>query len=108
VRAFAREAAALAPGLLRPLNSHALVSDRREAVAAALSFEVAPEHYREDLGVALGLVDADAAAAEHAALRLGHELLAFLRERKPDVDPQPDIARYLADGTLERHLGFLD
>jgi hypothetical protein len=33
-------------------------------------------------------------------------LLAFLRERKPDVDDRPDIAGYLADGTLERHLGF--
>ena len=29
-------------------------------------------------------------------------------EHKPDVDPQLDIALYLADGTLERHLGFVD
>jgi hypothetical protein len=35
-------------------------------------------------------------------------LLAFPRQHKPDVDSQPDIAHYLADGTLERHLGFLD
>ncbi|CAN5800332.1 hypothetical protein BH20ACT14_BH20ACT14_04810 [soil metagenome] len=41
-----------------------------------------------------------------AALRLGRQLLAFLRERKPDVDDQPDIAGYLAEVTLERHLGF--
>jgi hypothetical protein len=57
--------------------------------------------------VCLGLVQADHAEVFDAALRLARELLAFLRERKPDVDPQPDIAGYLADGTLERHLGFL-
>jgi len=56
--------------------------------------------------VCLGLVPADDDAVRGAAFRLGRELLAFLRERRPDVDPQPDIAEYLADGTLERHLGF--
>lgn len=108
VRAFAREVAALAPGLLRTLNAEAVVRDRREAVEAALSLHIAPEHYREDFEVALGLVVADDQAVEHAALRLGRELLAFLREHKPDADPQPDIASYLTDGTLERHLDFLD
>jgi hypothetical protein len=38
--------------------------------------------------------------------RLARGLLALLRERAPDVDPQPDLPRDLADGTLERHLGF--
>jgi len=42
-----------------------------------------------------------------AALRLGRKLLAFLRERKPDVDNQPDTAGHLVDGALERHLGFV-
>jgi hypothetical protein len=57
--------------------------------------------------VALGLAYATDDEVEAAALRLGRELLVLLRERAPDVDPQPEIARYLADGTLERHLGFL-
>ena len=107
IRAFAREAAALAPGLLRTLNDDVAVRDRLEALETALSLRVAPEHYREDLPVCLGLVAADDPEVCAAALRLGRELLAFLRERKPDVDDQPDIAGYLADGTLERHLGFV-
>ena len=105
-RIFARAAALLAPTLLLPLNDEVLVHDRREALEAALSLRVAPEHYRDDLTVCLGLAPADDDAVVAAALRLGRELLAFLRERKPDVDPQPDIAGYLGDGTLERHLGF--
>lgn len=106
IRAFAREAAVLAPGLLRTLNEDVAVRDRLEALEAALSLRVAPEHYRDDLEVALGLIEASDEDVTKAAFRLGHELLAFLRDRKPDVDDQPDIARYLADGTLERHLGF--
>lgn len=106
VRLVAPGAAYLAPALLRPLNDEVVVRDRREALEAALSLRVAPEHYRDDLIVSLGLVPASDQAVVDAALRLGRELLAFLRERKPDVDPQPDIAQYLADGTLERHLGF--
>lgn len=106
VRIFARMAAYRVPGLLRPLNDEIAVRDRRAALEAALSLRVAPEHYRDDLAVSLGLVQTDGEAVAQAALRLGRELLAFLRERKPDVDSQPDIAEYLADGTLERHLGF--
>jgi phosphoribosyl-AMP cyclohydrolase len=106
VRMYAREAAMLAPGLLRALNDDLAVRGREEALAAALAFAVAPEHYREDLPVCLGLRFADDDAVQQAALRLARELLAFLRERALDVDPQPDIAKYLADGTLERHLGF--
>jgi hypothetical protein len=108
VRTFAHEVAALAPGLLRTLNPGIVVRDRREAVEAARSLQVAPEHYREDFEIAFGLVMANDEAVERSALRLGRELLAFLRERNPNADPQPDIAGYLADGTLERHLGFLD
>ena len=106
VRLYAPYAALLAPGLLRSLNDEVVVCDRRVALDAALSLRVAPEHYRDDLSVSLGLVPADDDAVAESALRLGRELLAFLRQRKPDVDDQPDIAGYLADGTLERHLGF--
>lgn len=108
VRMAARAAGLLAPRLLRPLNDAVVVRDRREALEAALSFPVAPASYRDDLVVVLGLVSADDDAVADAALRLARELLAFLRTRKPDVDPEPDIARYLADGTLERRLGFDD
>ncbi len=106
VRLFARGAALLAPRLLLSLNDEVVVRDRRAAFDAALGLQTAPEHYRDDLSACLGLLPADDDAVRIAALRLGRELLAFLRERKPDVDDQPDIAGYLADGTLERHLGF--
>lgn len=106
VRDFAHAAGLLAPGLPRQLNEDVAVQSRREAIEAALSLPTAPTHYREDLEVCLGLVAAGDEAVRDAALRLGRELLAFLRERNPDVDDQPDIARYLADGTLERQLGF--
>ena len=88
------------------MNDEVVVRDRRDTLGAALSLQLAPEHYRGDLTVCLGLVQASDERVAQAALRLGQELLAFLRERKPDIDPQPDIARYLADGTLERHLGL--
>jgi hypothetical protein len=105
-RLFAQGVGLLAPRLLRPPEG-IVVHDRREALQAAISLPDVPEHYRNDLPIVLGLATADDATAVDAALRLARELLAFVREHRPDVDPQPDIARYLADGRLERHLGFL-
>jgi phosphoribosyl-AMP cyclohydrolase len=105
-RFYARKLAESIPGLLLGFNEQVVVHSAREAVDAAVSLPVAPEHYRDDFPVCLGLTAANVDEVERAALRLTHEILAFLRERKPDFDPQPDIARYLADGTLERHLGF--
>jgi hypothetical protein len=107
-RLFAQGVGLLAPRLLRRPEDEAVVHDRREALEAAFSLEDVPAHYRTDLPVVLGLAEAGDAAVVESALRLGREVLSFLRERRPDVDPQPDIARYLADGTLERHLGFLE
>lgn len=105
-RLHARGVGELAPRLLTPLNEERVVSDRREALEAALSLTVAPDHYRADISVCLGLVPAGDDAVSESALRLGRGLLAFLRANAPDVDDQPDIASYLRDGTLERHLGF--
>jgi hypothetical protein len=104
LRVWALAAAELAPRLLLPLNEPVLVTGRRAAVEAALALALAPKHYAEDLRICLGLVPANDDELAISALRLGRELLAFLREHKPDVDPQPDLVRYLADGTLERHL----
>lgn len=101
VRWRARATAVLAPTLLRPLNANRIVRNSRDALNAATELAVAPEHYRDDFLVAVGLVDGDLPTA---TLRLARELLAFLREHAPHVDPQPEIARYLADGTLERLL----
>jgi phosphoribosyl-AMP cyclohydrolase len=94
----------LAPRLLIPLNQEWRVHDRREAMEAALSLPLAPEHYRDDLIGCLGLQSLSDPEFERAALRLPVEMLAFLRTHRPDIDPQPWLGRYLLDGTLERHL----
>ncbi|HEU0303824.1 MAG TPA: nucleotidyltransferase domain-containing protein [Gaiellaceae bacterium] len=104
LRIWANAAAELAPRLLLPLNELVYVSGRREAVEAALAFAIAPEHWAEDLRACLALVAVDDGTLATCAVRLGRELLAFLRAHKPDVDPQPDLVRYLTDGTLERQL----
>jgi hypothetical protein len=105
VRWHAHHLGTYAPRLLRPLNPERRVSTVRDALQAALDLAVAPVGYREVLIICLGLratVDEEVAPA---ALRLAAGLMSFLRERMPDIDPQPDLVRYLADGTLERHLG---
>lgn len=107
-RLFAQGVGLLAPRLVRRPDDETVVHDRRDALAAALSLEDTPDHYRDDLPIVLGLASADDPDVVEAALRLGREVLTFLRHHRPGVDPQPDIARYLADGTLELHLGFLD
>ena len=105
MRVYALAAAELAPGLLLPLNDPPLVSSRREAAEAALNFPVAPEHCAEDLRrVPRPAPGKDEDARGLRRVRLALELLAFLREHKPDVDPLPDLVRALVSGTLERQL----
>ncbi len=108
VRLFAQTAASLAPRCLAQLNPLRVVEDRRAALDAALALPVAPPHYAEDLSVCLGLAPKSPSEVAAAVRRLAAELFAFLRERAPNLDPQPDIARYLADGTLEEALRSTD
>lgn len=108
LRWFAQGAASLVPTLLIPINDERIVRDRRDALDGALNLAVAPANYAPDLALCLGLTLASGAEVKTAVGRLGGELLAFLRERAPDVDDHPEIGRYLADGTLERHLGLIE
>jgi phosphoribosyl-AMP cyclohydrolase len=108
LRWFAQGAAALAPTLLIAVNDERIVSDRRDALDAALNLADSPADYASDLAVCLGLTSASGGQVKAAVARLGSELLAFLRELSPDVDGQPELNRYLADGTLERHLGLIE
>jgi hypothetical protein len=103
-RLYAHSLGSLAPGLIIPSNKSRRVSDRRDAVEAALSLSHAPEHYCDDLLVCLGLCSASDLDLQRAVARLPREMLSFLRIHNPDVDPQPWLGRYLLDGTLERHL----
>jgi Nucleotidyltransferase domain len=108
LRLSARLAGELAPGLVRDLGTSRLVSDRVDAVNASLALEIVPDGWRDDLPVVLGLRAASDAEVRTAVERLARGTLALLRVRAPHVDPQPELSRYLADGTLERHLGFAE
>jgi hypothetical protein len=93
---------------LIPINEERIVFDRRDALDAALGLIIAPPNFAADLVACLGLTPASCDAVKAAIARLGNELLAFLREHAPDVDDQPEIARYLINGTLERHLALIE
>lgn len=95
-----------APRLLRPLNPERRVTTVRDALQASLDLTVAPAGYRADLALCLGLQPAADGEVTDAALHLAAGMLVFLREHRPDVDRQPDLPDYLADGTLERHLAY--
>jgi phosphoribosyl-AMP cyclohydrolase len=103
-RCHAQEAAERMPGLLRGINPYRSVSDRRDALEAALELPVAPASWGYDLPVMLGLEEASGPEVADAASRLGLELLELLRSHVPGVDRQPGLAEALADGTLERLL----
>ncbi len=108
LRWFAQGAAALTPTLLIPINDSRITCDRRDALDAALTLTVAPASYATDLVVCLGLASVSGGDVKAAVARLGRDLLGFLRVHAPDVDDQPEIARYLTDGTLERHLRLIE
>ncbi len=106
LRSAARAAGELAPRLLRDLDAPRPVATRLEALHAALELRVVPVSWRDDLLLLLGLSPGGDDVLRAAVERLARGTLALLRERAPDVDPQPELPRYLADGTLERHLGL--
>jgi hypothetical protein len=107
LRVAARAAGEEAPALLRDLNAPERVRNRVGAVRAALGYRTAPEGWSDDLPVLLGFAPADDDAVRRAVERTARGLLALLRERRSTVgDAQPELTRYLHDGTLERHLGF--
>jgi len=106
LRLAARGVGETAPALIRDLNAPRTVRNRVDAVRAALELATAPDGWAEDLAVLLAVAPAGDDRVRAAAERLARGTLALLRERAPDVDPQPDLARYLVDGTLERHLGL--
>jgi lactoylglutathione lyase len=104
VRWHARNAARLAPGLLLALNKEVRVRDALQAVRAGLALQVCPPRYHELMPMLLGLEARPTDVVARASLDLAHSLLRYLRDRRPDVDPQPELARYLTDGTLERYI----
>ena len=91
--------------LLLDLNPEQVVRTRREAIAAARDLRVAPDGWAGDMLTLLGLAAAADGAVRDAVDRVAFGVLALLREHGSRVgDAQPELSRYLHDGTLERHL----
>jgi hypothetical protein len=107
LRVAARGVGVTATPLVRELNEPLVVRNPVEAVRAALGFAIAPPGWADDLSALLGLAPADDEGVRTAVERVARGVLQLLRERRSTVgDRQPELTRYLLDGTLERHLGF--
>lgn len=93
---------------LRLLNPTVRPSHRREAIRMILAFPVAPECYREDLAMCLGLSgEATTMTDVHlAARRLTFGTIALLREHA-DVfrgEVPDDLFAALVNGTIDRYV----
>ncbi len=103
-RLEAQAAAHFAAPTVCALNDPEPVTDPRSALAAVLALPIAPSGWKADLPVAMGLTTAALDEVVEATIRLVSGTLRLARERNPLVDRQPEIGRYLIDGTLERLL----
>lgn len=110
LRLAAHHLAELCPSLLGPMNTVAPVSTQCEALKTALSFTVAPQHYREDMLICLGLVGSATTMRDvyQSAMRLAHGTLALVQAHPDtitaDENIAPYLAQYLVDGSLLRYL----
>lgn len=106
LRYAAQEQARLAPRLLLPLNEPPRARSSLDALRIALALPVAPQGYRDDMTVCLGLTNLSPTDAEiaTASRRLAIGVLALLREGAPDAIPEPDLRAALMDGTLAEYL----
>lgn len=104
--------ARLCPGLLRPINPEVFPSNRRKAMHAILDLPIAPERYRDDLLVCMGLSGkaTSITTLHQAARRLTFGILGLLRDHAGTfVSLLPDdLYGYLLDGTLERYVRQVD
>ena len=100
-RLEAQAAARFAAPTVCALNRPGPVTDPRSALAAVLALPVVPPGWKTDLPVAMGLTTAALEEIVMATIRLVSGTLRLARERNPVVDRQPEIERYLIDGTLE-------
>lgn len=100
-RLEAQAAAHFAAPTVCALNDPEPVTDPRSALAAVLALPIAPSGWKVDLPVAMGLTTAALDEVVEATIRLVSGTLRLARERNPIVDRQPEIGRYLIDGTLE-------
>lgn len=102
------EIAELCPALLVPLNEPAFPGTRPEALKVALDLAVAPDGYRDDMLLCLGLSGKSSKVKEvlAAGTRLVLGTLALLEANLAVFVPllPPNLPELLADGTLRRYL----
>ncbi len=105
LRWAAKAQARLAPRLIYDLNPAVRARTRTDAVRLALDLPVAPDGYRADMLVCLGLdaVGRSDAEVADASARLARGIWRLLRERAPDAIADPDLHSALVSGTLERY-----
>ncbi len=101
VRLEAQAAARYAASTVAALNALAPVSDPRSALESILCLPIAPHDWASDFVAATGLWSASINEVLEATNRLVAGTLQLAREVNPGVDRQPEIERYLTDGTLE-------
>lgn len=111
LRLAAQTLANLCPSLLRLLNPDVHPSHRYDALVSALAFPVAPEGYRDDLLLCLGLTGSENTTQDihDAAERLTVGTVHLLREHAGSLEGAipKDLYGYLVDGTLNRYVAQL-
>jgi hypothetical protein len=70
-----------------------------------LTLPIAPDRWSYDMTGCLGLAARTNPGIRESAERLVLGVLQMLRAINPYADPQPDIAKYIIDGTFERIIG---
>jgi len=108
LRLAVQEIAQLCPGLLAPLNPAASPGTRPEALKAALDLAVAPEGYRQDMLLCLGLSGVASTVDEilTAGERLVFGILSLLEANADTFSPllPPYLPELVASGLLRRYL----
>ena len=108
LRVAAQTLGTLCPSLLRAINPGVFPTHRHAALLAALDFPVAPEDYRDDLLLCLGLSGRASTLDDvhDAAQRLTIGALSLLRHHAELVKAElpADLYSYLQEGTLERYI----
>ena len=108
LRLAVQEVAQLCPTLLVALNEPVFPGTRPEALKAALAFAVAPDGYRDDMLLCLGLSGRPSTPDEILAAgeRLVFGTLAILEENADTISPRqpPYLPELLRSGLLRTYL----
>jgi hypothetical protein len=104
VRLAAQAAARSAAPCVAALNTPEAAYDPRSALDVLLGLALVPQCWADDVVAGLGLASQPVERIRASTERLVLGVLRLLRETDPFADPQPEIARYISDGTFERLL----